>query len=141
MYRCGILPLAVLLAFLADDAIYGSSRFEPSQRLSGIGVERKWISGLLVAARAEAMVESQTFGIMRDARAVEGAQRVAAPGLQAIFQKASERSGLPVSLIEAIAYLESWGDPKAVSPTGPRGIMQISQGTARAMGLDRKSVV
>jgi len=40
-----------------------------------------------------------------------------------------------VELLEAIAYLESWGDAKAESPSGPRGIMQVSLGTARVMGL------
>ena len=38
-------------------------------------------------------------------------------------------------MIEAIAYLESWGDAKAESPAGPRGIMQISEATAHTMGL------
>ena len=42
---------------------------------------------------------------------------------------------MPASLIEAIAYLESWGDAKAESPAGPKGIMQISAATARTMGL------
>lgn len=135
MYRCGLLPLAVLLAFLAERALSNSPHFEPSERLSGIGADREGLSELLLAARAEAMVDSQTFSIMRDAQSVTGAQRITAPGLQAIFDRASERSGLPASLIEAIAYLESWGDPHAVSPTGPRGIMQITQATARSMGL------
>ena len=34
-----------------------------------------------------------------------------------------------------MAYLESWGDPNAVSPAGPKGIMQFSEATARAAGL------
>ena len=42
---------------------------------------------------------------------------------------------MPASVIEAICYLESWGDPKAQSITGPKGIMQISGATAVSMGL------
>jgi hypothetical protein len=42
---------------------------------------------------------------------------------------------MPASVIESIAYLESWGDAKAESPAGPRGIMQISGATAVSMGL------
>ena len=42
---------------------------------------------------------------------------------------------MPAELIEAIAYLESWGDATAESPAGPKGIMQISEATARSMGL------
>jgi hypothetical protein len=42
---------------------------------------------------------------------------------------------MPASVVEAIAYLESWGDARAESPSGPKGIMQISGATARGMGL------
>lgn len=118
-----------------DAAIRRPSYFEPSVRLSGIGVDRERLSALVLAARAEAMIESQTFSILREPESVAGAKRVAAPGLQAIFRKASAESGLPASLLEAMAYLESWGNPRAASPTGPKGIMQIARATARSMGL------
>jgi hypothetical protein len=52
--------------------------------------------------------------------------------VEASDEKVTKR---PSSLIEAIAYLESWGDPKAESPAGPRGIMQVSAATAATMGL------
>lgn len=133
-----LLPLAIGVAVLGvgwDGTLRRPVSFEPSQRLSGIGVDREQLSELLLAARAEAMVDSQTFSIMREAQSLAGAQRITAPGLQAIFEKAAQRSGLPVALIEAVAYLESWGDPRAASPTGPKGIMQITQATARSMGL------
>jgi hypothetical protein len=42
---------------------------------------------------------------------------------------------MPAQVIEAVAYLESWGDANAESPAGPKGIMQISEATARTMGL------
>ena len=110
--------------------------FTPSHRLSGIGVARDDLSEDVLAARTELMTDSQTFSILREPMAVPGAKRITTDKkLQQIFQSAAERSGLPASLIEAIAYLESWGDAKAESPAGPRGIMQISHGTAREMGL------
>src|SRR5687768_6731166 len=56
---------------------FGSKQsFAPSNRLAGIGVERPQISDVLLARRAELMIESQTFGILRDPRSLEGAQRV-----------------------------------------------------------------
>jgi hypothetical protein len=109
--------------------------FIPAHRVSGIGVARDDISEDLLAVRTDLMIQSQTFGIMREALAVPGARRITSPKLQALFQTASRQSGVPVSLIEAIAYVESWGDAKAESPSGPRGIMQISSATARTMGL------
>jgi hypothetical protein len=109
--------------------------FTPSHRVSGIGVARDDVSSDLLAVRTDRMIQSQTFSIMRDAMAVAGARRITSPKLQALFHRASVESGMPASVIEAIAYLESWGDANAESPSGPRGIMQISGGTAKSMGL------
>jgi soluble lytic murein transglycosylase-like protein len=109
--------------------------FTPSHRVSGIGVARDDVSSDLLAVRTDRMIQSQTFSIMRDAMAVAGAKRITSPKLQALFRRASEESGMPASVIEAIAYLESWGDANAESPSGPRGIMQISGATAKDMGL------
>ncbi len=109
--------------------------FEPAHRLTAIGVARNEISNEELVRRTELMIDAQTFGILRDPRALEGAQRVLSPKMTKIFADASSKSGLPASLIAAIAYLESWGDSKAQSPTGPKGVMQIASGTARSMGL------
>jgi hypothetical protein len=110
--------------------------FTPQHRVSGIGVARDDLSDDLLAMRTDLMIQSQTFGIMRDPQAVSGARRITSDAkLQSLFRTAAERNGLPVTTLEAISYLESWGDAKAVSPAGPRGIMQISAATARSMGL------
>ncbi|HYW46119.1 MAG TPA: transglycosylase SLT domain-containing protein [Bryobacteraceae bacterium] len=109
--------------------------FTPAHRVSGIGVERDDISGELLAVRTDLMIQSQTFGIMRESLAVPGAKRITSTKLQSLFRSASLHSGFPVETLEAIAYVESWGDSKAESPTGPKGIMQISAATARSMGL------
>jgi hypothetical protein len=115
----------------------GSSEFfTPEHRVSGIGVERDDISSDLLDVRTDRMIQSQTFAILRDPQALNGARRMAGNvKLQALFKAAGQRSGFPPALIEAISYLESWGDPKAESPSGPKGIMQISAATARSMGL------
>src|ERR1700735_1796860 len=113
-----------------------SECFTPEHRVSGIGLERDDISSDLLDARTDRMIQSQTFAIMRDPQALNGAKRMAGNAkLQALFKTAGQRSGFPPALIEAISYLESWGDPKAESPSGPKGIMQISAATARSMKL------
>ena len=114
-----------------------SSYFAPEHRLTGVGVDREGISDDVLAARTRLMVESQTFIIMREPKAVAGAKRVTTdPKLQAAFRAAAAASGFPQDLLEAIAYLESWGEVGAESWAGsPRGIMQISLDTARTMGL------
>jgi hypothetical protein len=123
----GLVPLGQALA---------ADYFTPTHRLGGIGVARDDVSEEVVEARTDLMTDSQTFSILREPMALAGAKRITSDKkLQQIFQEAAQRSGLPASLLEAISYLESWGDAKAESPAGPRGIMQISHGTAREMGL------
>jgi hypothetical protein len=112
-----------------------SVSFAPTHRLTGIGLSRTEITDMLLAERTQRMIDSQTFSILRDPRSVEGAERITGPKLAKIFAQAGRESGLPASLISAVAYLESFGEPTAQSPTGPKGIMQISSGTAKAMGL------
>ncbi len=89
----------------------------------------------MLDARTGRMIQSQTFVIMREPQATAGAERITGPRLTSIFRRAATSSGLPASLISAIAYLESWGDARAESPAGPKGIMQFSEATARAAGL------
>jgi soluble lytic murein transglycosylase-like protein len=126
----------VWLLSLGNAATPDLERFTPSHQLSGIGVGRDDMSDDLVDTRADLMIQAQTFAIMREREALAGARRVTgSPQLQSLFKSAAASSGMPASIIEAIAYLESWGDPKAESPAGPRGIMQVSSATAASMGL------
>ncbi|HEY1242975.1 MAG TPA: transglycosylase SLT domain-containing protein [Bryobacteraceae bacterium] len=130
------LSVLFLLGFASLCQADSADTFSPAHRLTGIGVSRDDLSQDELQARVNLMIESQTFSIMREPLAVSGARRITTDKkLQALFRLASERSGVPAAEIEAIAYLESWGDAKAESPSGPRGIMQISHGTAREMGL------
>ena len=131
-------PLAlalVLAASLAATLAAAGEYFIPQHQLLGIGAGRSDISPEIVAARTDRMIQSQTFVILRDPRALAGAERITGSHLSAIFRHAAEESGWPASLISAVAYLESWGDAEATSPAGPRGIMQFSEATARAAGL------
>ena len=112
------------------------ANFSPAHRIIGIGADRDDLSAEQIDLRAARMIESQTFAIMREPEALIGAYRITAdPKLRKLFQSASRHSGFPASLLEAVAWLESWGDPHAESPSGPKGIMQISEATARTMGL------
>ncbi len=137
--------LRVLLTFLtaAAPALWapiwpfntGDRVFTPTHRLVGVGAGRRDLTEDDFARRTQLMVEAQTFTILRDPRAVAGAERITSPRMRKIFDEAERKTGTPASLISAVAYLESWGDSNAQSPTGPRGVMQIAGGTARSMGL------
>jgi soluble lytic murein transglycosylase-like protein len=124
-----------LLVFSGSVLVGAVEYFTPLHQLSGIGAGRSEMTPELLAARTDRMIQSQTFAIMRDPQAVAGAERITGARLAGIFRRASDESGWPVSLISAVSLLESWGDPQATSPAGPRGLMQFSEATARAAGL------
>jgi len=126
---------AILVLILASAGASFDERFTPEHRLSGIGVDRADMSTLVREARTQRMIDSQTFIIMREPEALEGAERICSPKLQKIFKSAAAQSGFPESTLEAISYLESFGKPTAQSPAGPVGIMQFSEATGRAAGL------
>src|ERR1041385_5958135 len=112
----------LLFTFLQPGYAASSDRFVPEHRLNGVGAGRADMSDDLLDTRTDLMIQSRTFTIMREPQALAGARRVAGSAqLQALFKSAEAASGMPASIVEAIAFLESWGDPKAESPAGPRG--------------------
>jgi soluble lytic murein transglycosylase-like protein len=130
-FRCWVALLAISGAVVTAATEY----FTPQHQLLGIGAGRREISQEILEARANRMIQSQTFTIMREPNVIAGAEKITGPRLSAIFHRAADESGWPATLISAVAFLESWGDPQAASPAGPRGLMQFSEATARAAGL------
>ncbi|WP_421869910.1 membrane-bound lytic murein transglycosylase MltF [Motiliproteus sp.] len=61
------------------------------------------------------------------------------PKLKAWLIEAAQQQGIEWELLAAIAYQESHWNPKAVSPTGVRGVMMLTQNTARAMGVTKRT--
>jgi hypothetical protein len=127
--------LACVLAVPSLKSFAVEDYFTPKHRLTAIGASRPELDAETLAARSKRMIEAETFTILRDPHALEGVRRIVAPHLQQVFKQAADQSGFPLSTLQAIAYLESFGDPKAESPAGPKGIMQFSEPTARAAGL------
>jgi len=53
-----------------------------------------------------------------------------------VFESASAQSGVPASLLAAVAKQESGYDPGAVSSAGAEGLMQLMPSTASGLGVD-----
>ncbi len=64
------------------------------------------------------------------------AQRL--PQYREMFEQAAAKPEVDWRLIAAIGYQESHWDPDAVSPTGVRGIMMLTQRTAAEMGIQNR---
>ena len=60
------------------------------------------------------------------------------PRYRALFEEAGARWGVDWRLLAAIGYQESHWRPSAVSPTGVRGIMMLTQDTADYLGIDNR---
>lgn len=60
------------------------------------------------------------------------------PKYREAFEAEARAVGIDWRLLAAIGYQESHWNPKAVSPTGVRGLMQITRNTARFLGVENR---
>ena len=61
------------------------------------------------------------------------------PRYRAMFEQAGEEWGVDWRLLAAIGYQESHWRAQAVSPTGVRGIMMLTQATAEYLGVEDRT--
>ncbi len=59
------------------------------------------------------------------------------PDFRRWFEEAGEKTGTDWRLLAAIGYQESHWNPRAVSPTGVRGVMMLTQATMRHLGISK----
>ncbi|MEE8388862.1 MAG: membrane-bound lytic murein transglycosylase MltF [Acidiferrobacterales bacterium] len=57
------------------------------------------------------------------------------PSYRRLFEEAGQKYSIDWRLLAAIAYQESYWNPRATSPTGVRGLMMLTEATARQMGV------
>ncbi|WP_108445154.1 membrane-bound lytic murein transglycosylase MltF [Halomonas denitrificans] len=100
---------------------------------------REWMASPEGEARLETMQHRYYDYIgdfdFVDLRALNRRIEERLPPLLSHFLAASEETGMPADLLAALAYQESHWDPRAVSPTGVRGIMMLTRNTAESLGV------
>lgn len=88
-----------------------------------------------------AQLRDKYFGYIQRLNAV-GAQNfiedvaTKLPRFKKYFFKAQEKTGIDWRQLAALAYQESKWDPLATSPTGVRGMMMLTENTAKAAGVE-----
>lgn len=61
------------------------------------------------------------------------------PIYKASFKRSAQQMDLDWQFLAAIGYQESYLDPKSVSPTGVRGVMMLTNSTAKQMGVSDRT--
>lgn len=101
---------------------------------------RVWLAGMKKTGTFSAL-ERRFFGFLPlfdyvDTRAFKRAIDERLPDYEKIIRRAARDNGLSPHLLAAIAYQESHWKPDAVSPTGVRGFMMLTEQTARELGVE-----
>lgn len=100
---------------------------------------RLWLAGMKKTGTLSAL-ERRFFSFLPlfdyvDTRAFKRAIEERLPDYEKIIRRAARDNGLSPHLLAAIAYQESHWKPDAVSPTGVRGFMMLTEQTARELGV------
>lgn len=115
-------------------------------KAGGIGIAKMvepWLAGnpelLRTLPRETPRLDgvASPFGVSADTatRAYRGASRQDI-SLDALVDKASAATGVDSSLIRGVIQAESAGNPRAQSPKGAIGLMQLMPSTAAELGVD-----
>lgn len=104
---------------------------------------RSWFSGILASGRWN-QIREKHYGYVQvfdyvDIRAYKRRIQSRLPRYQALFQLAAEKNNIDWTLLAAQAYQESHWRRNAVSPTGVRGIMMLTQATAKQLKVKNRS--
>ncbi|MFZ5591690.1 MAG: lytic transglycosylase domain-containing protein [Bacillota bacterium] len=104
---------------------FASAPYLPDQATSGQTGRSSGQTGDKDTARETAINDTQTKS------PVAGASR-----LEDLFREAAAKYNLDPALLKAVARAESAFNPRAVSPAGAAGVMQLMPATARALGVE-----
>ena len=122
-------PVAWLLAKQNDQSL---------QRALRRFFERPQTQALLVTLKKKYLTRQNQLGFV-DIETFRRDMKSRFCKLEQYFMMAEQETDLDWRLLASVAYQESHWNPKAVSPTGVRGIMMLTQATAKEMGVEDRT--
>lgn len=127
------------LALLApqQSTATGTSFTQALDRATAASATGATTTGARAAVGTAAATGAGTTTTAAPAAAASGASDLPAGTPYAeLFRSAAQKYGVDARLLASVAKHESSFNPKAVSPAGAQGLMQLMPGTARGLGVD-----
>lgn len=115
--------------------------FPPGQDASLLKKAREYFDGLNRTGKLKQLLEHY-YGYVSDFDYV-GTRRYIKhikerlPPFRKWFEESGEKNGEDWRLLAAVGYQESHWNPKAVSPTGVRGMMMLTKNTMQHLGINK----
>ena len=94
-------------------------------------------SGKLDVLKDELLAHTENFSVA-DSQRLRELVKQRLPDYQALFEKTANQFNFDWHLLAAVAYQESHWNPKARFPTGVRGLMMLTLGTAHEMKIKNR---
>jgi len=136
LIRFAIVLLAALPVWAGEVVVFASGFRMEADRVERAG-------GVVRLVIGEGSVELPAGLVKRIESEPEPAPAESAPqkppertDVATLIDEAAERYGVPVEILHSVAAVESGYDPRAVSPKGAVGVMQLMPSTAAALGAD-----
>ncbi len=95
-------------------------------------------TGTLNEIRAKYTTSNTNYNLV-DTITFQSRIRDRLPVLRGLFELAANNNAMDWRLLASVGYQESHWNPDAVSPTGVRGIMMLTQSTAKDLNIDDRA--
>lgn len=132
----------VAVPWRADRAAYlAAAGLGPDGRPRGAGAASPQpdFTRLLAASLGRARLDASSFAALLAPSALHLSQPDGPPpgraALEALVVRAAQAQRLDPALVRAVVQAESGFNPRAVSPAGAKGLMQLMDSTAQALGV------